>query len=838
MPQLVFRYDDGGEEVFSLDANLIGIGRDAKNEIVIDNDYISAHHARLSLEGDGGYRLFDLNSNNGTYVNDQTISEVKLTHGDTIRFGVFEVEYWQVPSHQSGEAKAASASPELQADVLRLEARRAELQVLLVQEVRQFEDLKDRAVPEVEAKLTAARTDFAALATQIEEGRRRLVEGETEHEALLAKLQQVRDATDVAAREQETKRAALTATVNELLTAEAALDEAKRDLTDCRVNQEAAVAAHAELKREHEQLIAKNKAIVSAVHDAELAMAGLKQQLETGTTARAELERENEELRQRTAQARDRLQMAEARVLGKIRDWNEFESNQLTIIVERKSKLEDQCSAAEVRLSKARDELADLRDRMRSETDGSSAALRELRINHYEPTKELHEELTLRNEELANEIARKEQKLRQLETDIRESRETEQFVSSTLVQKGQVLETLEQRIGEEYSRIAATVINLNRPASAAKPPRLADLAEIFVPSSGPPPLLPADGVSRNGSGRTSLVVFDPNGQSRSVDFTGRTDLEMDDTPLPVGFMGLAAATRGAFFTSLARTVEANRPVLLVTGEELQETHAQLKKLRAALPSQTILLGWRASTFVKVTESLHAGTNFQDLLAMLAISDGSLTTDPYMNTFFESLNQGKRFLYLPPALPWNPKPRPAHSARAGIYVDITAFQPDDPTANEFLVDLKGIVESTRQLLTIPEISRARARRLQERLELGPDWTRVIPVPEYKDLLGILGKHLAVASFEETGFDHPLTRDALLAGTLLLAPASEAYQTFYPKLCLSARGRKYADPALVAQLFDSGQDYDDMLQVAEKTLVENHSYQASSRQIDAFMASLRR
>jgi len=303
-------------------------------------------------------------------------------------------------------------------------------------------------------------------------------------------------------------------------------------------------------------------------------------------------------------------------------------------------------------------------------------------------------------------------------------------------------------------------------------------------------------------------------------------------------MGLAAATRGAFFTSLARTVEANRPVLIVTGDELQETHTQLKKLRAALPSQTILLGWRASNFVKMTESLHSGTNFQDLLAMLSISDGSLTTDPYMNTFFESLNQAKRFLYLPPALPWNPKPRPAHSARTGIYVDISAFQPDDPVSNDFLIDLKGIVEATRQLLTIPEVSRARARRLQERLDLGPDWVRVIPVPEYKDLLSTLGKHLAVASFEETGFDHPLLRDALLAGTLLLSPGSEAYQTFYPKLCLSARGRKYADPALVASLFDSAKDYEEVLQTAEKTLVENHSYQASSRQIDSFMAALRR
>ena len=55
----------------------------------------------------------------------------------------------------------------------------------------------------------------------------------------------------------------------------------------------------------------------------------------------------------------------------------------------------------------------------------------------------------------------------------------------------------------------------------------------------------------------------------------------------------------------------------------------------------------------VYENLHTGANFQELTALLALSDGSITSDPYMNTFFDSLNQGNRYLYLPPALPWNP-----------------------------------------------------------------------------------------------------------------------------------------------------------------------------------------
>jgi len=835
MPQLVFRYDDGGEEVLPLGQDVVSVGRYTDNAVVIDHDYISGHHARFHREGDGGYRLFDLSSNNGTYVNDRLISETKLQHGDTIRFGVFEVAYLDVPSpapSPAPEPAPPAGGQESDPELIRMEARRVELQILLVQEHRKFEELKDKLVPEMQATL-------AALHREIEHFRTQRQSGQAEQEELQGRLGELREATDSVQRDYDLRRAALTATVNDLLAAESARDEVRKEFETLRAAQSSAESVIAQVRQEHDHLVSKNKAIVAAVHDAEQSMATLRQQIQSESASREDLERENEELRQKAAQTRDRLQMAEARVLGKIRDWNEFESNQLTQIVERKAKLDDQCAAAEARLSKARDELADMRERMRSETDGSSAALHELRINHYEPTRELHEELTLRNEELANEIARKEQRLRHLEKAIQESRETEQIVSTSLEKKGHALENLEQRIGEEYSRIAASIISLHRPVAAQKPPRLADLAEIFVPSSGPPPLVPANRPgSRPGPPRTCLAVFDPNSQARSVDFTQQLELEVDDTPLPVGFMGLAAATRGSFSTSLARTVETNRPVLLVTGEELQETHGQLKKLRAALPSQSILLGWKASTFVKVTESLHQGTNFQDLLAMLAISDGSLTTDPYMNTFFESLNQEKRFLYLPPALPWNSKPRPPMANRTGIYVDITAFQPDDPGVDAFLADLKSIVESTRQLLTIPEVSRARARRLQERLELGPDWTRVIPVPEYKELVGLLGKHLAVACFEETGFDHPMLRDSLLAGTMLLSPPCEAYQTFFPTLSSAARGQKFADAALVARLFDSPQEYEDLLQSAEKTLLESHSYQAAGRQLDAFMTTLRR
>ena len=59
------------------------IGRDESNEIVIDNVAVSSHHARIDKTGDI-YILTDLQSTNGTFVNNNKITSHKLHHKDKI----------------------------------------------------------------------------------------------------------------------------------------------------------------------------------------------------------------------------------------------------------------------------------------------------------------------------------------------------------------------------------------------------------------------------------------------------------------------------------------------------------------------------------------------------------------------------------------------------------------------------------------------------------------------------------------------------------------------------------------------------------------------------------
>jgi len=82
---------------YVLSRKKIVVGTAPGNDIVIDSafkgsDTVSPRHAELRREGDG-FMLVDLDSENGTYVNDARTGENLLAEGDQIRFGSVRFVY-------------------------------------------------------------------------------------------------------------------------------------------------------------------------------------------------------------------------------------------------------------------------------------------------------------------------------------------------------------------------------------------------------------------------------------------------------------------------------------------------------------------------------------------------------------------------------------------------------------------------------------------------------------------------------------------------------------------------------------------------------------------------
>ncbi|HMC62237.1 MAG TPA: sigma 54-interacting transcriptional regulator [Candidatus Solibacter sp.] len=72
--------------VFALDKPEVFIGRSSANDVAIADVSLSRRHSSIRLEH-GAYTLRDLESNNGTFVNDIPVTERALTHGDRITIG-------------------------------------------------------------------------------------------------------------------------------------------------------------------------------------------------------------------------------------------------------------------------------------------------------------------------------------------------------------------------------------------------------------------------------------------------------------------------------------------------------------------------------------------------------------------------------------------------------------------------------------------------------------------------------------------------------------------------------------------------------------------------------
>jgi diguanylate cyclase (GGDEF)-like protein len=69
-----------------LDGSPLEIGRSLKCELSLDQESVSRHHARITWDGHR-YKLADLNSTNGSYVNDELSNERVLRDGDQVKIG-------------------------------------------------------------------------------------------------------------------------------------------------------------------------------------------------------------------------------------------------------------------------------------------------------------------------------------------------------------------------------------------------------------------------------------------------------------------------------------------------------------------------------------------------------------------------------------------------------------------------------------------------------------------------------------------------------------------------------------------------------------------------------
>jgi pSer/pThr/pTyr-binding forkhead associated (FHA) protein len=67
------------------------LGRATRADFVVDAALVSRFHCRFTVRSDGVLELEDLESTNGTFVNDERVTRLLLKPGDRVRAGRVEL---------------------------------------------------------------------------------------------------------------------------------------------------------------------------------------------------------------------------------------------------------------------------------------------------------------------------------------------------------------------------------------------------------------------------------------------------------------------------------------------------------------------------------------------------------------------------------------------------------------------------------------------------------------------------------------------------------------------------------------------------------------------------
>ncbi len=148
MAYLIIRTEDQGTVKVPLAEKALFIGRSSEKDICLRDLTVSNTHAKIASEGASHYRLRDLQSTNGSYVNGEQVADKVLVDGDEIQIGNTVMTYVadrdprrpesppgikvHTPSVQDLFANTVSISMEdIESEVLEAKSRRDASQAVL-----------------------------------------------------------------------------------------------------------------------------------------------------------------------------------------------------------------------------------------------------------------------------------------------------------------------------------------------------------------------------------------------------------------------------------------------------------------------------------------------------------------------------------------------------------------------------------------------------------------------------------------------------------------------------------------------------------------------------------
>ncbi len=108
MAQIIVRLKERELKTVPVTCVATRIGRDVSNDVVIDNDGVSRHHATLRYEASvGAFLIYDQSSSNGMFFRGAPSKAARLDDGDEVQIGKFTLVF-----QEAGGAPIEALTPE------------------------------------------------------------------------------------------------------------------------------------------------------------------------------------------------------------------------------------------------------------------------------------------------------------------------------------------------------------------------------------------------------------------------------------------------------------------------------------------------------------------------------------------------------------------------------------------------------------------------------------------------------------------------------------------------------------------------------------------------------
>jgi pSer/pThr/pTyr-binding forkhead associated (FHA) protein len=119
MAKIIIRFNDVVIDQIVLKQGDTGIGRRPGSDILLDNMAVSGNHASIFTIGEDSF-VQDLNSTNGTFINNKRVSKHHLANGDVVTIGNHSLAYHNEKATKVGAdlAKTVIINPHKQEEML------------------------------------------------------------------------------------------------------------------------------------------------------------------------------------------------------------------------------------------------------------------------------------------------------------------------------------------------------------------------------------------------------------------------------------------------------------------------------------------------------------------------------------------------------------------------------------------------------------------------------------------------------------------------------------------------------------------------------------------------